>query len=383
MKFCLDRDLFLSALSLVEKFVPSKSPISLLTGIRFIVSNNYISFSATDLDIGIEHKISVSDASDNSIKFIEPGSAVFPSKIFSEMARKMPLGEVMFSCSDGRVEISAGNFLMTLPYYDAADFPEITREELLPALNFSQKLFKTMIKQTVFARAEESASRPQLTGLLVECRKNTLNVVALDGFRLAWRKEDIDRDSSMVNEDFSLIIPGRTLLEVSRIFGEGDESFTLYAGKNRAEFRTENTVITSRLLEGSFIDYEQVTKVEPKTIVDIERASIFSAIDRGLTLAREGSKNNLVKFHISDDFIEVSAETEMGSLCDKVPCKKEGDDLLIAFNARFLMDALNSIETQDVHLTFSGESGPCILKPAGFENHVNFVLPVKLRSEDY
>ncbi|AYO29195.1 MAG: polymerase subunit beta [Thermoanaerobacteraceae bacterium] len=383
MKFIVDRDILLSALSVVEKFVPSKSPITLLSGIRFIASPDYLSLSATDLDMGIEHKIPVVDTSDDSIKILETGSKVFPARIFSEIARKMPMGEVMFSCSDGRVEINAGNFSMTLPYFESEDFPEITRDELSPAMNFSQKLFKNMIKQTIFARAEESTSRPQLTGILVECRQNTLNMVALDGFRIAWRKENLEKDSSVVNADFSLIIPGRTLMEVSRIFGDGEESFTLYAGKNRVEFRTESTVISSRLLEGNFIDYEQVTRVEPKTIVDIDVDSIFSAIDRGLTLAREGSKNNLIRFRISDGLVEVSAETEMGSLCDRMQCQKEGDDLLIAFNARFLMDALRSIETPDVHLTFSGESGPCIMRPKGAQNHVNFVLPVKIRGEDY
>lgn len=382
MKFVVEKDYLLSALTVVEKFVPSKSPIPLLSGIRFIASHDFLSLSATDLDLGIEHKIPLEEAP-GPVKIMETGSAVFPARIFSEIARKMPMGEVVFSCAENRVEITAGSFRMTLPCFDALDFPEIAREDLSPAMNFSQKLFKNMIKQTAFARAEESTSRPQLTGLLVESRGNVLHMVALDGFRIAWRKENLDKDPILESKDFSLIIPGRTLMEVMRIFGDGEEIFTLYAGKNRVEFRTENTVISSRLLEGNFINYEQVTNVESQTTVHIDVDNISSAIDRGLTLAREGSKNNLIKFRISQDTFEVSAETEIGNLNDRLSCKTQGEDLLIAFNARFLMDALRSIETPEVQFAFSGESGPCIMRPVGVENYINFVLPVKMRGEDY
>jgi len=382
MKFVMEKDCLLSALNIVEKFVPSKSPIPLLSGIRFIASNDFLSLSATDIDLGIEHKIPIGE-DDGLVKIMETGSAVFPARIFSEIARKMPVGEAEFSYADSRVEITAGGFRMNLPCFDALDFPEITKEELLPTMNFSQKLFKNMIKQTAFARAEESTSRPQLTGILVERRSDMLHMVALDGFRIAWRKENLDKDDVSESKDFSLIIPGRTLMEVMRIFGEGEEFFNLYAGKNRLEIRTENTVISSRLLEGNFINYEQVTNVEPQTTVDIDVDQISSALDRGLTLAREGSKNNLIKFRISQDNLEVSADTEMGNLNDRLSCRTQGEDLLIAFNARFLMDALRSVETPEVQLAFSGESGPCIMRPVGIENHINFVLPVKMRGEDY
>ncbi|MCR4430271.1 MAG: DNA polymerase III subunit beta [Tepidanaerobacteraceae bacterium] len=383
MKFFIDRDILISSLYLVEKFVPSKSPLALLSGIRFFASGDSLSLSATDLDMGIEHKVFMKDVEEYSLKIIEEGSCVIPVKIFSEIIRKSPSGEVSFSVSDSHVEISAKNFKMNLPCYDAQDFPEITREELLPTMNFSQKLFKNMIKQTAYARADESTSRPQFTGILLERRRDALNMVALDGFRIAWRKENLDENPIEEGKDFSFIIPGKTLLEIFRIFGDTEERFDLYAGKNRVEFRSNNTVISSRLLDGSFIDYEQVTRVEAKTEVHIDAESIFSAIDRGLIMAREGSKNNLVKFKISSDVFEVSADTEMGSLVDRLPCKTKGDDLVIAFNARFVMDALRSVETPEVKLLFSGESGPCIIEPVGMDNQVNLVLPVRLRGEDY
>lgn len=383
MKFFIEQDVILSALNMVEKFVPLKSPISLLTGIRFMATPDFLSLSATDLDMGIEHKIYAlkDDQASSSLEIVQPGSAVFPVKIFSEIIRKIPAGKVSFSCSDGLLNIKAGNLDMTLPYLEAIDFPEISRSELLPSMNFSQKLFKNMIRKTIFARAEEAASRPQLTGVLLKSRGKELHMVALDGFRIAWKREFMDKDAA--GEDLSMIIPGKSLMEISRIFRDGDETFTLYSGKNQVEFRTENTVISSRLLEGNFIDYEQVMRVEPKTRVDIDLDSIKSAIDRGLVMAREASKNNLIKFNISKDIFEVRAETEEGSLKEELPCKTEGEDLLIAFNASFMMDALKSIDEPSINMTFSGETGPCIMRPAGSEDQVNFVLPVKMRGDNY
>jgi DNA polymerase-3 subunit beta len=369
MKFTVNREELLAGIYTVEKFVPSKTPISLLSGIRFFASDDFMYLSATDLDIGIEYRFPG--------KIIEKGSAVLPSKIFSELVRKMPAGEVSFSLDENRVTIESGGFQMVMPCFDAQDFPEIAQAEVQPVMEFPQGLFKNNIKKVIYARAEDSVSRPYLTGVLIECREKTLHMVALDGFRVAWIWEKVEAG------DFSVIVPGRALTEVSRIFSDGSENFKMYLGKNRVIFRTENTVISSRVLEGNFIDYEKVVDVEPGTTVLVDTEAISSAIERAHILAREGSKNNLIKFRITRDLLEVSAEAEIGSLSDKLPCKTDGEELTIAFNARFFIEALRSLDSPEVDLTFTTDTGPCIVRPRGVENHVNLILPVKLRSDEY
>lgn len=381
MKFLIDRDELILSISTVEKFVPSKSPLSILSGIKFFACNDSLYLSATDLDMGIEYKL---ENIPEKLIVSEEGNIVIGSKILSEIVRRIPQGMVEFTRQENQVHISSGEFKMVLPCFNAEDFPEISKKELFKTIKLKQSMFKEMIKQTIFARADETTSRPQLTGILIDYKDNVFNMVALDGFRIAWRYEEFKEEESYGVDDFKIIVPGSTLLEVSRVFSDDDEAhFELYAGQNRVEFVTEKTLISSRVLDGNFIDYKKVMEVEPKTTLLISTDQLQSAVDRANILAREGNKNNLVKFNITDNFIEVQAETELGSISDKVLCNIQGEQLVIAFNARFFIDALRTISQTQIKMVFSGDTGPCIITPLEAENHKNFILPVKLRGDSF
>jgi len=380
MKLTIDRNKLLSAISVVEKFVPSKTPIAVLTGIRFSAFNDMITLSATDLDMGIEYIIKNEESDNNTevpLQISENGSFVVLAKIFSEITRKLSQNQIHITAKEEKIDVQCGNSHMTLPCFNDEDFPEISKSNIVFTLEFSQGIFKNMIRQVIYARAEESPSRPQLTGVLVESREGKLHMVALDGYRISWRWESLDNPNQ---QDFSIIIPGKTLIELSRILSDKqDETFKIFTADNRIEFRTDNVVISSRVLDGSFIDYEKVVNVEPKTQLQIDTDALESAIDRAIVLAREGSKNNLVKFQISNNMMEVSAESELGSISDKVPCECKGEDLIITFNARFFIEALRAIDTPDIDIQFSGDTGPSIIKPVGSDNYINFILPVRMR----
>lgn len=378
MKFCINKKELLKAVSTVYKFVPTKTPVSLLTGIKFDVTNDMLEIIATDLDMGISFKILNQE---ENMHVGKEGSVVIGGKILSEIVRKMPSDNVEFLQDGDKIKIESGKFKMMLPCFPSLDFPDVTTGAISPVATFSQSVFKKMINQVIFARADETSSRPYLTGALLDFKENTLNIVALDGFRIAWRKEDLSPD--IKTDDFKVIVPGKTLTEISSIFSDDDgKDFELYLGKNKVEFRTENVMISSRTLQGTFIDYERIIDVEPRTCVEIETDSLLRAIDRANILAKEVNKNNLFKMNITDDKLEVIAEAEIGKTSDIISCKKSGEDLFIAFNAKFFIDALRSIEYPTITLNFSGDTGPCIIRPVGVENHVNFILPVKLRSDE-
>lgn len=337
--------------------------------------------SATDLDMGIEYRV---ENIPEKLNVIEEGNIVIGSKVLSEIVRRIPNGMVEFIHQENKVHISSGKFNMILPCFNADDFPEISKTELFKTIKFKQKLFKDIIKQTIFARADDTTSRPQLTGVLIDYKSNILNMVALDGFRIAWRYEELNQAESTDDDYFKIIVPGNTLLEISRIFSDDNEAyFKLYAGQNQVEFVTEKILISSRVLDGKFIDYEKVMQVEPKTTVIISTEELHSAVERANILAREGNKNNLIKFNIADNVVEVQAETELGSISDEVLCDIEGEELVIAFNARFFIDALRTISTPQIKLDFSGDTGPCIITPLETDNHKNFILPVKLRGDSF
>lgn len=376
MKFSIKHKDLLKAITTVYKFVPTKTPVSLLTGIKFELTEDMLKIMATDLDMGILFKI---PNNGENINIEQKGSVVIDGKILSDIVRKMPSGDIEFIQDDDKIKITANDFKMMLSCFPADDFPDISSDSTSFLTAFNQNLFKKMINQVIFARADNSTSRPYLTGVILDCKENILNAVALDGFRIAWRKEKLlDKDT----EDFRLIVPGKTLTEISNIFSEDDEQkFELYLGKNKVEFRTDDIIITSRTLQGDFIDYEKIVNIEPKTRVEVETDSLLRAIDRANILAQQVNKNNLFKMNITDGKIEILAEAELGKISDKIECKTEGEDLLIAFNARFFIDALRSIEYPMINLDFSKDTGPCVIKPVDIENHVNFILPVKLRSD--
>jgi len=376
MRFSISKNQLITGISTVEKFVPSKSTVSILTGIKFAADTDSLRLSATDLEMGIEYNVK-SESGELSIQ--EEGSFVISSKILSEISRRMPGDMVEFASKENTVFITSGDFNLKLPCFDAEDFPDISKIDLSETIVLKQRLFKEMIKQTIFARADETTSRPQLTGILIDYKNHVLNMVALDGFRVAWRYEEQLPEEANNPNDFRVIVPSSTMLEISRIFKDDEDSdFKLYAASNRVEFKTENVLISSRVLEGDFIDYAKVMNVEPDTIVKVDTSDFQSAVERANIIAREGNRNNLVIFNISDDFIEVKADTELGSISDKVFCDVEGEKLTIAFNASFFIDALRTIALPKIQLNFSGSTGPCIITPEGVDNHKNFILPVKL-----
>ncbi len=380
MKIVISRNELASGISAVEKFVPSKTPISILTGIKFSAYDDFLCLSATNLDMGIEYKIK--NESDK-LSILEGGSIVIGSKILSEIVRRISENTVEFDIRENKAYISSGQFNMVLPCFNAMDFPEISRNNSSDGIRLRQSMFKDMIKRTIYARADDTTSRPQLTGALIDYKDNILNMVALDGFRIAWCCEQLNETEASDIREFKTIVPGDTLLEISRIFEDDEQAyFELYASKNSVEFLTEKFLITSRVLDGDFIDYKTVMQIKPKTTAIVPTDELRLAVERASVLAREGNTNNLVKFYIAENSIEVQVETELGRITDKVLCSTEGEEMLIAFNAGFFIDALKTIFSPKIKLHFSDETGPCIITALETDNHKNFILPVRLRGDN-
>lgn len=368
MEFVIDKDELLSGISLAERFIAGKTTMPILAGVKFSAYGSTLELSATDLEIGIECRLPA--------QIMEEGNIVISTKALSEILRKLPKGQVLFKDEGGRVYVESGDFHLTMPALESDDFPEAVPQQTSPLIKLPKELFKNMVKQTIFARAEDSIARPVLTGELLELKEGKFHVVALDGFRIAWRWEKLE------GSDFSVVVPGKALLELTRAISDGEDFLEIHTGGNRVVFRTENTTISSRLLEGKFIDYEQVVEIEPKVTAVVNTDLLLSSIERAFVVAKEGSKNNLIKFDIGSNCIKISTESDIGSVYEKVDCDTVGEELLVAFNARFFIEALRSVEKPEVEMKFAGEVGPCVIRPLGVENHVNFILPVRLRSDD-
>jgi len=237
-----------------------------------------------------------------------------------------------------------------------------------------------MIKKTVFAVSIEE-NRPIFTGCLFEIRENKLYVVAVDGFRLALKNTILQDENT---PDFKAIIPGKTLNEINRIMGNGDNIVKIGISKNQALFELENCKIVARLLEGEFLDYENAIPKERTTRIKINKSSLQEAFERASLLSMsylEKEKKYPIKMNIELDKITISCISQTGDAKEEIFIDLEGEGLEIGFNPKYFLDALKNIEDEEVVIDFNSNLSPAIIKPVSSNSYTYMILPIKLREE--
>ncbi len=366
MRFLCHQKTLLNSINIVQKALSSKTTLPILKGIYIEVFDNYLKLMATDLEIGIENIIEVN--------CLEEGALVVDARLFSDIIRKLPDAEIEISLQENnQVYIKCENSQFNIFSYDAEDFPELPLIEEENLYEIPQDLFKDMIRQTIFATSLDE-SRPVLTGALIEIEENNINMVALDGYRLALRKGKIDPII-----DNKIIIPAKTLNEMNRIIPDDDNNIKMTITKNHVLFIMDNVKVISRLLEGEFINYKQILPREYKTKVKVNTKSLLDSIERAALVAREG-KNNLIKFDIRDNKITITSNSELGKVHEEVYIDLEGSDIEIAFNSKYFVDALRIVDEEEIYLEFTTNLSPGILKPVSNDNYIYLILPVRLSS---
>jgi len=365
MKIICSQKQLASAVNIVQKAVSTKTTLPILKGILLEATDNTLKLVGNDLDIGIENHIETN--------VLREGSIVISSRIFGDIIRKLPDANVEIEVDDqNTVYIRCANSDFTLIGQSAIEFPDLPYVEEENTYTLEQDLLRNMIRQTTFATSQDE-TRPILTGALIEINNNTLSIVAIDGYRLALRKAYID--TSIYNK---AVVPGKTLNEINRIFGnESDGKVNISFTDKHILFTIEGTKIVSRLLEGEFINYEQIIPKDYKSKVKVNTRDLLGGIERASLLAKEG-KNNLIKFSIKDEYMNISSNVEIGSVKEEVGIELEGDDIDIGFNSKYLIEALKVMDSEELILEFTTGVSPCIMKPADNENYTYLVLPVRL-----
>ncbi|SET72253.1 DNA polymerase III, beta subunit [Natronincola peptidivorans] len=366
MRFSCQQKTLVNSINIVQKAVSSKTTLPILKGIYLEVFNSHLKLVATDLEIGIEHVLEVNT--------YEEGSVVIDARLFSEIIKKLPDAEVEIALKeDNHLYIKCENSEFNIISHNPEDFPELPTIEEEYSYEITEDLFKNMIKQTVFATSHDE-SRPVLTGVLMEIEEDTLNMVALDGYRLALRKGKIQGPI-----DNKVIIPAKTLSEINRIISE-EENIHITLTENHGLFTIGNTKLISRLLEGEFINYKQILPKEYKSKIKVKTKSLLDSIERASLLAREG-KNNLVKFVVDENRLNITSNSELGKVQEDVYIDLEGEAIEIAFNSKYFIDALKIVEDEEVYLEFTTNLSPGILKPVSNDNYTYLILPVRLSAD--
>lgn len=364
MKISIQQNTLSKAIGIVQRGVSSRSTLPILSGVLLRAAGDELILTGTDLELGIETKV--------KCNVLEEGSVVLTSKLFGEVIRKLPPEEISMEADmENNVHINCGNSKFNIvgqPYEDYPQLPELDEEK---SFHISKDLLRSMIKQTIFATAQDE-TRPILTGALMEIENSEASLIALDGYRLALKKVKIN-----YSEDIKVVIPAKTLSEVSKIVDEDESDVKISTTENHIIFSAGPTVVTSRLLEGQFLNYRDIIRSEYRTKAVVSTRELQSSIERASLLAREG-KNNLIKLDISDDTVVITSNSEIGDVYESIPTKLEGENIQIAFNSKYILDGIKAIESEEIELYLTSNVNPCIMKPLNDESYTYLVLPVRL-----
>lgn len=366
MKFICGKSTLQEAVGVAQKAVTGKSTMNILEGILIIAKENEITLIGSDIDLSIETKIKA--------EVIEEGRAVLDSKLFGEIIKKLPNDEVEITTGDNNsVEIICQKSKAVLKYMSADDFPSLPSIDENMLFSIPQGILKNMIRGTIFATAQDEI-RPILTGVLFEVKNGKLNLVALDGLRLALKSEALENDNTI-----SSVIPGKSLGEVAKILEDSEENVNITFTANHILFNLGRTKVISRLLEGDFIKYDSIIPYEYSLKVIAKRDELLDCIERASLMAKEGN-TNLVKLDIKDDIIVITSDSQLGKAREELNVIMQGEPLQIAFNAKFLIDAFKIMEEEEIILELSSSVSPCIVKNRNNDNCTYLVLPVRFLS---
>lgn len=370
MKFSCDKYQLLSALTISSRAAVSKSPIPLLDGLLLETSENELKITGYDLKTGIVTTVPA--------EVEKSGGIVINARLLCDVVRKMPGQDVNIDVSQNYVaEISSEQSILEILGSPTTDFPELPIVEEKEKLEIKQAVLKKMISQTNFA-VSDNESRPIQTGALFETEDGELTIVAVDGYRLALRREPLENDDVA---DMSFVVPGTALDEVERILSEEDKNALILLDQKHVIFKIEETTLISRRLEGEFINYKGAVPDQTKYRIKIYKEDLLLSLDRVSTIITEKQKRP-VRCVFEDDIVKLYSATSLGKASDECRAEGDGESLEIGFNNRYFIDALKAAPADEVILELISGVSPCVISPCDESNtFLYMILPVRLRAE--
>lgn len=367
MKFSCEKALLSAAVSVTSRAVAAKSSIPAMEGI-LIEAGDALRLTGYNLETGIQASIPA--------EVLEKGSLVLFARLFGEIVRKMPDDVVVFTSQGYTVNIKCGLSEFNILGTDPEEFPELPAVDQQNTLVIGQPVLRSMIAQTLFA-VSDNESRPIHTGSLFEVDDTGLTVVSVDGYRLALRHEVVEEKKGA--DSFSFVVPGSALSEVEKICS-GEENVTVTQGARHIMFRTGDTVLVCRRLEGDFLAYRSAIPRNNSIKVEVEARSLLASIDRVSLIISEKLKSPL-RCVLGDGVVSITTKTTIGDAADQCPISGDGGGLEIGFNNKYLMDAIKAAPADRLRMEFTSGVAPCVILPAeGEENFTYMVLPVRLKA---
>ena len=370
MKIVCYKDKILKAINSVVKGVASKTTMPILEGILIQTNDNEIKLTTYDLEIGIEYVM--------ECEVQEQGSTVVNAIMFSEIIRKLPDTEIHISVNDKNLlEIECEGSLYKLATMNPDEFPELPKIEIENSIEVDQNVLKNMIRKTIFAVSSEE-SRPIFTGCLFEVESNKLSLVAVDGFRLALRSIYLSKQTN----NFSAVIPGKTLNEVNKIISDSFEPVKIGVAKNQALFEMDNCKVVTRILDGEFLNYKNVIPSNWETRVKVNKSSLQNSFERVSLISSssvEKEKKYPVKVQVDIGKVVISCTNQTGDAKEELYVATEGKNLEAGFNPKYFLDSLKAIDDEEVYVEFGTSISPCIIKSVENNDYTYMILPIRLK----
>ena len=363
MKIICQKINLLKSVNISLKAVPSKTTMPILECILIDATTNQIKFTTNDMELGIETIV------DGTIE--EKGIIALDAKIFYEIIRRLPDNTVTIKTDEKlTATITCEKAKFTIPGKSGEDFAYLPLIEKEESLTISQFTLKEMIRQTIFSIASNETNK-LMTGELFEIKNNYLKIVSLDGHRIAIRRMELKKDYA----DRKVVVPGKTLNEISKILsGDADKDVNLFFTDKHILFEFDNTTVVSRLIEGEYLKIDNILSADYETKVKINKREFLSCIDRSTLLVKEADKKPII-LDIKDDVMELKMNSIVGSLDEEIDIVKNGKDLMIGFDPKFLIDALKVIDDEDIEIKLLNPKAPCFIKDEQ-ESYIYLILPV-------
>jgi len=365
MKVICSRSLFVDAINTVQKAVGTHTTLSILEGILFEASDS-VKLTGYDSETGIEHTMPA--------EVLVPGQVVIAARLLGDVVRKLPEDTVKIEVNDNlMITIESGSSVFHLRGLSALDYPKIPIVEEARLLKVPQNKLIEMIRQTAFAASTDD-SRPILNGVNVVLENGVLTLVAVDGFRLAVRHEEVEAKE----ESVSFIVPAKAMNEVARVLPNVEGDISIYYSHNHILFDSEETRLVSRLIRGEFMNYKGLIPSSAESSLVINTSHLLAACERASLIIESESKRFPVTFvSTSDSELQVSARTDVGTTEEDIEVKLTGKRFDIDFNPKYFIDILKVVPDEEIKIEFSGSVGPSVIKPLEGDRYAYMILPLR------
>lgn len=368
MKLLCNKHSLYEAVINVSKAVSDRCAMPSLEGIKFKLEDSLLELTGYDLEFGIRTTIAVNSD--------DKGEFILNAKLFSEMIKKMPADDILMEINDNlQVTLSSGVTTYNISALAADDYPELPKKDSSEEIKIPQTMLKSMINQTIFA-VSVSDIKPILKGELFEIENGVFNLVAIDGYRLAVRKELIKYDGSK-----KFVVPSKTLSEVAKLLSDNDEdSCVIFVSSKHIIFEINGYLVYSRLLEGEFHPYKSAIPQTSTTEVIVDRKELISTLERAMLLINDRAPSP-VRCYFENGLVKINCSTNLGKISDEIRADMSGPVIEIGFKCKYMLDPLKAITEEKVKLQMSGSLLPMKIVPLESDEYTFLVLPVRLSKE--